>query len=100
MASARPHDDTPLESPAKRQRLSSPTLSTPSSSVATTQSIPPVGKSVAGMDEPQVKMSFTETGFEPEREKQCAIIHFVNSSNPGFTGVLKQRYVLVFYYFF
>lgn len=52
------------------------------------------------MDEPHVKMSFTETGFEPEREKSCAIIHFVNPSNPGFTGVLKQRYLLVFYYFF
>ena len=27
------------------------------------------------------------------REAEVGILHFVNASNPGFSGVLKQRYV-------
>jgi hypothetical protein len=96
MASVRPYDDVPAsrESPRKRQKLSPPPPSTtPGNPTATTQPSPPVAKPAAAMDEPFVPMVMSGTGFQPDREKQCAIVHFVNTSNPGFTGILKQRYV-------
>jgi tRNA pseudouridine13 synthase len=95
MASAPPlqEADLGLESPRKRQKLDSPPPSISSIATTTTQ---PIGKPVAKMDEPMNPMVISETGFQPEREKQCAIIHFVNDSNPGFTGVLKQRYAFMF----
>jgi tRNA pseudouridine13 synthase len=91
MASVRSHDDPPIDAPRKRQKLS-PGAS-PSHPDTSTQPVPPDGKPVAAMDEPLVTMALSETGFQPERETECAILHFVNASNPGFTGVLKQRYV-------
>lgn len=34
----------------------------------------------------------SDNGFQPEREAQVGIVHFVNTTNVGFTGTLKQRY--------
>lgn len=106
MASSRPRDELPIEAPRKRQKLSAPpseqapSTATESHQEPATQATepappPPGGNPAAKMDEPVVKMAITETGFQPEREKECGILHFVNESNPGFTGVLKQRYVLL-----
>lgn len=36
----------------------------------------------------------SDTGFQPDREAQVGILKFVNEKNAGFTGTLKQRYVL------
>lgn len=33
-------------------------------------------------------------GFQPEREVEVGITEFVNTTNTGFSGVLKQRHVL------
>ncbi|KAH9205778.1 pseudouridine synthase [Leptodontidium sp. 2 PMI_412] len=38
------------------------------------------------------RVVISDTGFQPEKEIAVGITHFVNSENPGFQGVLKQRY--------
>jgi hypothetical protein len=99
MTNPSPHHDPPtvIDSPRKRLKLSSPpsttSTSTPSNPLQLPHTTPHVGSPITKMDEPEVPMPITENGFQPEREQQCAIVHFVNPSNPGFTGVLKQRYV-------
>jgi hypothetical protein len=108
MASSRPREELPIDSPRKRQKLSAPpseeasqppapgAATGPQDTTIQPSQLPlPSSTPVAAMDEPVVKMPLTETGFQPERERNCAILFFVNTSNPGFTGVLKQRYVHV-----
>jgi tRNA pseudouridine13 synthase len=46
------------------------------------------------MDDTVKQAVMSDTGFQPERETQVGILHFVNAENLGFTGTLKQRYVL------
>ena len=46
------------------------------------------------MDDSINQTVMSDTGFQPEREVQVGILHFVNSENIGFTGTLKQRYGL------
>ena len=36
----------------------------------------------------------SDNGFQPDREAQVGILQFINEKNAGFTGTLKQRYVL------
>jgi hypothetical protein len=81
--------DVVTEPPRKRQRLSPP----PSTSTSATTT-PEAGSKVVKMDDTIKQSVMSDTGFQPEREVQVGILHFVNSENPGFTGTLKQRYVL------
>ena len=70
--------------PTKRQKISTETPSI----VTTTQPDNP-----AKMDHQKTHLAIVDNGFQPERESQVGILCFVNNSNPGFSGTLKQRYV-------
>lgn len=77
------------EHPPKRQKLSSshnPSTSTP---YITTH---PTALGAAAKSSTRTQIVMSESGFQPDREEQVGISHFVNTSNVGFTGVLKQRY--------
>ena len=78
--------DNVLESPRKRQRLSPSieSINTTTTTQQLTRNIP--------MMEPN-KLVADSTGFQLERETQVGILHFVSSTNSGFSGILKQRYV-------
>lgn len=83
--------DVSVGPPRKRQRLSPPTPPSTSSNTTTTS------KQVAKINDTIKQTVMSDTGFQPEREAQVGILHFVNSENLGFTGTLKQRYVDVFF---
>jgi hypothetical protein len=70
--------------PTKRQKISTETPSI----VPTTQPEIPTE-----MDHQKTHLTIVDNGFQPEREYQVGILCFVNNSNPGFSGTLKQRYV-------
>jgi len=70
--------------PTKKQKISP---STPSN--VTT---PPTKD--AKMDHQPIVLAVVDNGFQPERETQVGVLCFVNAENPGFSGTLKQRYVL------
>jgi len=91
-----------MEPPLKKQRTSSESL--PSSTNNTQDSImadqptsntQPNSNTTIAMDNPIVapatRVVISDTGFQPEKEIAVGITHFVNSENPGFQGVLKQR---------
>ncbi|KAE9374717.1 pseudouridine synthase [Stipitochalara longipes BDJ] len=69
--------------PTKKQKISP---STPSN-VTTTQPAKDVK-----MDDRKTLLAIVDNGFQPERESQVGVLCFVNASNPGFSGTLKQRY--------
>jgi hypothetical protein len=81
MASSNPNDNVVSGPPAKRQKMSP-------STVNTTQP----DKDVK-MDDRKTQLVVSDNGFQFEREAQVGVLHFVNLSNPGFAGTLKQRYV-------
>src|SRR5271163_3815462 len=91
MASANAQD-VPAEPPRKRQKLSPPPSTSRTPATKTQQS----GKQVATIETQmtQTRVVVSDNGFQPEREAQVGILHFVNGTNPGFSGTLKQRYVL------
>jgi hypothetical protein len=76
--------------PTKRQKISAEAPSI----INTTQPVgtPKSGKDVK-MDDRKTHLVVVDNGFQPEREAEVGILHFVNTSNPGFSGTLKQRYV-------
>jgi uncharacterized membrane-anchored protein len=94
------------EPPRKRQKLSStqsqPLNTTPSQLTAPLD-LDLLAKMEAAATQPaqasqasQAKLPVPSDGtFQPEKEAQVGILHFVSVStkNPGFSGVLKQRYV-------
>ena len=85
MASLKSHNGE-IEPPHKRQKLA-PSPHPPSIDTIITQDKP-----AAKMDNRATKMiAATDTGFQPEREFEVGVMHFVNASNPGFSGTLKQR---------
>ena len=85
MASSESLND--VEPPRKRQRLSPTTQHPPSSTNAT---LPEAAK----MEDHTIKqIVISDSGFQPDREAQAGILHFVNEQSLGFTGTLKQRYV-------
>lgn len=47
----------------------------------------------AKMDDRLTRLAPVDNGFQPEREAEVGILYYVNPSNPGFSGTLKQRYV-------
>lgn len=81
-------DSQDVEPPRKKQRLCPPQ---PSTSTTTTRGIE---SKAAKMDDTIKQTVMSDNGFQPERETQAGILHYVNSKNLGFTGTLKQRYVL------
>ncbi|OWO99807.1 hypothetical protein B2J93_6862 [Marssonina coronariae] len=44
------------------------------------------------MDDLQARKIVSDDGFQPDKELEVGIKCFVNEQNPGFGGVLKQRY--------
>jgi len=78
--------DVVAEPPRKRQRIS------PQPSTAASTQLEPV--KVAKMEDTIKQTVVSDTGFQPDREKEVGILHFVNEENRGFTGTLKQRYVI------
>jgi hypothetical protein len=78
--------DIDAEPPKKRQRLSSPlSINTASASKQVATS--------CEMDNTIKQTVVSDSGFQPERDAQVGILHFVNSEKQGFSGTLKQRYV-------
>jgi hypothetical protein len=90
---ASPNPQYVVEPPRKRPRLS-PQPS--SSNTTTTQHTANQGATMDGTIKQTV---MSDNGFQPEREAQVGILHFVNASNPGFSGILKQRYVVTCFWF-
>lgn len=78
--------------PRKRQRILSPSLT--NSTTSTQMSLEGTAAKSCGHN----RTVMSDTGFQPDREAQVGIIHFVNSANVGFTGTLKQRYVKLLLY--
>jgi hypothetical protein len=76
--------------PTKRQKISAETPSIVNTTQPVTTTQP--GKDVK-MDDRKTHLAVVDNGFQPEREAEVGILHFVNTSNPGFSGTLKQRYV-------
>ena len=83
-------DSQDVEPPRKKQRLS------PAQSSTLTTTTRGIESKAAKMDDTIKQTVMSDNGFQPEREMQAGILHFVNSKNLGFTGTLKQRYVLRF----
>lgn len=86
-----------VEPPRKRQRLSPPLQSQSqpqlqSSTINPSEKTTTTAATTAVME---ARVPVTDTGFQPGREAAVGIREFVNASNPGFSGTLKQRYVLI-----
>jgi len=89
--------DGEAEPPRKRQRITPPSTS-PSTSAAQPQLQGPIdekktGSSVTSAPNMEIRGPAAMNGFEPGKEAAVGILCFVNDSNPGFVGTLKQRYV-------
>ena len=78
------------EPPTKKQKITTETPSTINTTESDTATRPSKG---VKMDDRETNLVVVHNGFQPEREAQVGILHFVNTSNPGFSGTLKQRYV-------
>lgn len=95
------------EPPHKRRRLSNPSQPL---QPHTTSDIAATMSSSEEIPEPQIKVEDPSTPTtdvntmdvnrsEPNsREAAAGIIHFLTTSNPGFCGTLKQRYVIIFFF--
>ncbi|RDW70150.1 hypothetical protein BP5796_08547 [Coleophoma crateriformis] len=88
MASLSPSNDLD-ERPSKRIKASPTQLPSSSSTDCNTANIT---SGLAKMDPENPKPNDKSGGFQPEREAEVGILCFVNSTNPGFSGILKQRY--------
>lgn len=89
-------------SPRKRQKLDSslatPTSTTSSPQLNTTTSLNPIANPSDKMEVDQPSQSLVSEvplSSRPEhaQEVRSGILHYVNKKNPGFQGILKQRYV-------
>jgi hypothetical protein len=78
------------EPPTKKQKI---TIETPSTIKTTKSDAATQPLKGIKMDDRKTHLVIIDNGFQPEREAQVGILHFVNTSNPGFSGTLKQRYV-------
>ncbi|TVY50580.1 Multisubstrate pseudouridine synthase 7 [Lachnellula cervina] len=79
---------TGVEPPRKRQKLSptpNPNTTTTTTTTTTTDDNKPT------MDHRPSKLDVVGETSDG-KEAEVGILHFVNASNPGFSGVLKQRY--------
>lgn len=91
-----------MEPPSKRQKVNSTrnlNASTISSSSTTSSPLvdsyqPQAQNEDVAMAENNINVDVTmEVKSEAEREQDAGILCFVNAENPGFRGILKQRYV-------
>lgn len=83
---------TGVEPPRKRQKLSpTPNPNTTITTTTTTDDNKPT------MDHRPSKLDVVGETSDG-KEAEVGILHFVNASNPGFSGVLKQRYVNAAFY--
>ncbi|KAI9744129.1 MAG: hypothetical protein M1818_002281 [Claussenomyces sp. TS43310] len=79
-----------LEPARKRQRLSQPSPSrTTSASFSEARRNSPTDTTVSSPSPNFIQSTSSE---EMEREAKAGILQFVNETNPGFSGILKQRY--------
>ncbi|PQE22202.1 pseudouridine synthase Pus7 protein [Rutstroemia sp. NJR-2017a WRK4] len=94
-------NDGSIQSPRKRQKLESSTISqpldtqpldTPQLNTMNQNSALNNNSDIAMENSDQKQQDPTSNASEPEREAEAGILHYVNKSNPGFQGVLKQRY--------
>jgi len=76
----------------KRQKLSSTTTSTPDPQSNNTNN--QNSHNETAMSLPKPKPTGTVV-VNASREEELGILQYVNTTNPGFTGILKQRYVHV-----
>jgi hypothetical protein len=94
---ARSSESVDAEPPAKRQRLLGQQQTTTNSKMAELSN----SQSHDELMKSDVKMSLkseslpVDTKFEPDnREAEAGILYFVNDNSLGFSGTLKQRYIL------
>jgi len=73
--------------PTKKQKIS------PGDPSDLTTTLPAQPGKPTKMDDRKTHLAVVDSGFQPEREAQVGILCFVNINNPGFSGILKQRYV-------
>ena len=94
MTSTNPQD---AERPRKRQRLQSSQPQSQSSTTTLNQdgemADPILPKAFDDLASAVTQKVTSDSAFQPEREAQVGILHFVNAGSLGFTGTLKQRYV-------
>lgn len=95
------------EPPHKRRRLSNPsqplqtqTTSDIAATMASSEETPTPHIKVEDPSTPAVDINTMDINrSEPNsREAAAGIIHFLTTSNPGFCGTLKQRYVPIFFF--
>ena len=88
------------EPPRKKQRVSTPE---PLIDNITSTSIPGAkANELVNMDDDHPRNTTNnDHDAQTERELEVGILHYVNSTNLGFTGILKKRYVhLLFWNWF
>lgn len=81
-----PVGEAAQEPPRKRQKLSPTPTPTSNTNTVTTDD------NKSKMDSKPTRLD-TVGEISDGREAEVGILHFVNTSNPGFSGILKQRYV-------
>ncbi|PQE12108.1 uridine synthase protein [Rutstroemia sp. NJR-2017a BVV2] len=85
-----------MTAPRKRQKLASSTtsqpLDTPQLNTMNHNSALNNNSDIAMENSDQRQQDPSSNASEPDREAEAGILHYVNKSNPGFQGVLKQRY--------
>lgn len=74
-----------LPEPARKRQKRSPSPVQPSANVTS--------NTVIGLMSGAQEMALNLMISQRERESQAGILCYVNESNPGFSGILKQRYV-------
>jgi tRNA pseudouridine13 synthase len=81
--------------PPKRQKISEPQPQQPQSSLSLSSEHKPQdpARPIEGSDMEAFSLTADDSQRDLKKEKQVGILHFVNASNPGFSGVLKQRYI-------
>ena len=98
MVSAKTRPEDNLEPrPSKRQKLHLVQPLEQSTQLAekgdNIQTLEPLSETANVQQLPKKRTIMSSTGFQPEREVEVGILHVVNSTNKGFTGVLKHRLV-------
>ena len=93
MTSSNLQDVVDSEPPRKRQRTYPATSPSKTTSNQTYEMDSLTNPESLGGSKPNVmQIVVSDSGFQPEREAQVGILHFVNADSLGFTGTLKQRY--------
>jgi hypothetical protein len=109
MASDSSREASPLESARKRQKTFDKPTSDSATPISTTQTSHPsvaggqsttntftagVNSTVDSDNMGNESSKFNVDAFQSEREIAVGISRYINETNPGFNGILKQRCVL------